>query len=1171
MLISGSVPLLILIVLAALPLWMPWILAPVGEKYGLEFDSYQRIGYARFALQDVRFENDAISFSSKRIEAFQPAAWLVRILAGRDKDSDFISVTDWQLAFDADDDPGEAATVDIIPYKLFEYAEGYLLNLSRFLPRMSATGGETIINQNHFVIDRINWEKGILKASAGIDTRGNNRSIELTGDFRTPGSITLQTCVLPYEASLSVSAQRTDKKLRWEGDVMWQKNHITFFADFTPEDTTPAEAGITSQNIYVPGKLLPLEQYRAVEGSFGLDWHGESFDFALHAHAKPTEKNPSIPPIELDIVAGGDLERIKLASLNLNAPPLIAELQTPLTLDYKGRLPDAEPASITAEIDLEKQPFFDGAGKLKSVLNISGDPSGMPEISFNTTGEKLTAAGVSADYLDLGVNLTWVNNKVKHKGTLDARRVKTEDVIPGDLEFTWDGKLADIDRWDLIWENEKNALAKASGTLKVLSKGAKLRLGELLLQRNAENYLEIRKPASFRFEFVNFHNKNDQTAWILDAEPLILADPDRKIEIGGKMNWPHSGALSAEISNVRPSFLNDFIRANIPDLRLEQIDFVSSWVDGSPLHFDLETVLEFPLSDEMPVIAAATLTGGEEGIRIKNFDLHSEEEILASADGFLPLSILPATPQAPIEIHSGRDIDFRLVSKSEAQFWENFQATEELFIKKPELKIQIDGTMQDPDCRISLICDRIKYANESETPAPTLDDIELFITLRKDEAVLNSLSFSVEGQKIQAEGRLPLGADKWHTIATERKMPDWGRADSRIWIDEASIEPFALLAPDILVPEGTVSFELNIREGEFESGELTLQGASTRPLLPPGALRDINALISFKGRTVTIEEISALLGGEEVALTGDFTLDQDMEPHFHVEVKGENIPLVRQPGTVIRGDIDIAAKTNAGESPSITGSIRMRDSAMVSDWRSITLLPGPAAAERRPPFFSVGQEPFSDWTLDIDIIGDEFLSVRAPAFRGDISMDFALSGTLQNPVSTGEVQIVSGTIRFPFATMQITSGIVYLTPEAPYTPQLSIIASTQTFGYDIQMTLHGTDEDPVLEFSSQPPLSSQAILMMITAGELPRDELVFTRGQRATRMAIYMVRELWEDFGGEGDIAERLTIRTGEHITERGRETYYMEYSLLPWLDITGEYDRFDAFNLGLKWKFYTR
>jgi translocation and assembly module TamB len=58
---------------------------------------------------------------------------------------------------------------------------------------------------------------------------------------------------------------------------------------------------------------------------------------------------------------------------------------------------------------------------------------------------------------------------------------------------------------------------------------------------------------------------------------------------------------------------------------------------------------------------------------------------------------------------------------------------------------------------------------------------------------------------------------------------------------------------------------------------------------------------------------------------------------------------------------------------------------------------------------------------------------------------------------------------------------------------------------------------------------------------------------------------------GIGGDSNRLTIRSGEHITETGRPTYSVEYELTENWSVIGQYDRFNDFNLMLKWRVYAR
>jgi len=64
---------------------------------------------------------------------------------------------------------------------------------------------------------------------------------------------------------------------------------------------------------------------------------------------------------------------------------------------------------------------------------------------------------------------------------------------------------------------------------------------------------------------------------------------------------------------------------------------------------------------------------------------------------------------------------------------------------------------------------------------------------------------------------------------------------------------------------------------------------------------------------------------------------------------------------------------------------------------------------------------------------------------------------------------------------------------------------------------------------------------------------------------------LLSDFGLGGGGEDRLTFHSGEEISETGHPTYGIEYQLTPRWSVIGEYDRFDQYNLNLKFKAYSK
>jgi translocation and assembly module TamB len=111
----------------------------------------------------------------------------------------------------------------------------------------------------------------------------------------------------------------------------------------------------------------------------------------------------------------------------------------------------------------------------------------------------------------------------------------------------------------------------------------------------------------------------------------------------------------------------------------------------------------------------------------------------------------------------------------------------------------------------------------------------------------------------------------------------------------------------------------------------------------------------------------------------------------------------------------------------------------------------------------------------------------------------------------------------------------------------------------------------MVTFSSAPPLSSEQILLMLTAGEVPNDEYVFSTQAKVGQLATFVGRDLLSRWQGDPGSEERLVIRSGEVVSEEGKTTYSAEYRLSDRWSLVAEYDRFGALNASVKWRIIAR
>lgn len=285
-------------------------------------------------------------------------------------------------------------------------------------------------------------------------------------------------------------------------------------------------------------------------------------------------------------------------------------------------------------------------------------------------------------------------------------------------------------------------------------------------------------------------------------------------------------------------------------------------------------------------------------------------------------------------------------------------------------------------------------------------------------------------------------------------------------------------------------------------------------------------------------------------------------------LKGNNLPLVRQSGLLLRSDADLRIRTGEKGGTELSGTAVLRDSLVLTDLQSLVASNALRGSPlRRPPYFSITAEPFASWRLAVEVEGERFLRVASPVFSGLASARFKLGGTLAEPTAVGEAVIDEGRVTLPFATFVVEQGGVTLQAAAPFDPRVSMEATSRRLGYDLRMEITGLASHPSVMFTSSPPLDSEQVLRLVMAGEAPQGETNFSAQQRALRLGAYLGQSLAGQFGADPYRSGNFSLTVGERVSREGRETYALELPLNERWSLTGEYDEFDDYNIGVKWR----
>ena len=457
----------------------------------------------------------------------------------------------------------------------------------------------------------------------------------------------------------------------------------------------------------------------------------------------------------------------------------------------------------------------------------------------------------------------------------------------------------------------------------------------------------------------------------------------------------------------------------------------------------------------------------------------------------------------------------------------------------------------------------------SQDEFSAVDTVAINLSFSPQGIELKRTRLQVEEEKLLARGKWPWGPEGWDKVFSG-EIPDWTSASATIKLPQTPLRTIRPLLPKVIRPTGEISARIQLKPGKNLSGNLKLIKLSTRPLTDLGSVDDINADIFLKDDQILIEQLEVKIAENTLKVDGQIDIGDLNHPRWDIHVKGDNVPFMRKPGLIIRGSPDITIKTHRRGRTDVTGTVKLEQSFVLVDFASLASSNNEASPETRPPFFSVREPLFAKWKLNVKLAGKEFLRVRTPVFEAIISANFTLNGTLKEPFSYGQATINKGLIMFPFSTFKIQEGTLTINQDAPFEPQVSVIGTTTTYGYDLRLEVTGPPDDPQLIFTSTPALSSNDILLMVTSGKVPNDNVNQGTGNRLAGLGSFLGKSVLTDLGLIDPLDNRLEITVGEYVTEQGSETVKVEYRLSDEWAVIGSYDRFDSYNMDLKWTFYS-
>lgn len=996
------------------------------------------------------------------------------------------------------------------------------------------------------------------------------------------------------------------------GRVRWAGNEAAFAAsEFAAGEWVPAEFVLEGVDWRLPVERLGVGAegfYEDLRGDFSVRRAGDGVSVAVNAEAAPREEE--LPAVKVVIGGEASARRVRVEKLEVDSPSASARLSAPVEWSAEGGWSAPEAAEFSVAADLAGLSAGRVEGRVAGVARWSGQRvrweasvaegawGELRAVAAKLAGESDLAATVigtaevrvgEATRMELSGRITHAEGgrveKAKLAGKVDGAifaRWLPEGLSPGlvEVEAEADGAWADLDVMAEVtardvayaeWRADEVAVAVLGSVSTGWGGELAVTRGAAVLEAEGGYDGEAATLKSMRWR------RDDGAELILDEAGEVSRERV-KLALSGAgetrvaVDWVRAGEASIVVNAWESAWLEEWREGaawpavTVRELKVKGRLDAERFVEGEG---ELRVVWRRENEPELWMWFSGAADA--RGLSVTQLEAGQGAETLVSGLGRAPWRVRLGD-EVELEPAESGEWSLRLDSRPEATVWEAVAKAAGVTLERPALSLALAGPAMKPNGRADFSAGRIGLSGEG-LPEGGVDlrELRLETTVNAGEIMVPVLQAEVDGQRVEADGRLVLAEGDWARLRARPFVWLLRNADARLRLPEAQVSALARYLPRLLAPTGTVEAELRLSPGSRLDGRVVLRDGGTRPLGDFGVLHDIDLDLVLAGMEMRVERATARAGGQEVAITGGARRVPGKSPVLDLALRAERFPLVRKPGLILRGDLNLTVKTNeATERTRVGGSVVLRDSLVLADIRPLLAAGGgPASAARaRPPYFSVDTPPLGDWELGVTVRGDRFVRVRTPVFEGRASAAFALEGTLREPRVSGELTVDPGRILFPFASFVVQEGAVRISRSDPYTARLDFRAAGRRLGYDLRLEIDGTAEAPQLRLFSTPALDAETLLLMVTAGVAPAEGQTAGAGQRLAAVGAYVGRDLLRTFGFAGTEEDRLTIRAGDQVSRAGRETYGFDFRLTDRWSLVGDYDEFDAYNMGVRMRF---
>ena len=123
-----------------------------------------------------------------------------------------------------------------------------------------------------------------------------------------------------------------------------------------------------------------------------------------------------------------------------------------------------------------------------------------------------------------------------------------------------------------------------------------------------------------------------------------------------------------------------------------------------------------------------------------------------------------------------------------------------------------------------------------------------------------------------------------------------------------------------------------------------------------------------------------------------------------------------------------------------------------------------------------------DMGCDITIETKEPIRIDTAFLQANAKLALHIANTVRDPKISGAIELISGSLAFPYKPLLITKGSIYFMPDQLFDPLIELVAKNKIKNYTVGLQVTGSLLNHHISLESSPPLTDEQIIALLLVG-----------------------------------------------------------------------------------------